>query len=314
MGRTKKQSKEVPQNTNIVEDATDGVSETKLELDLGIKQLGGVGDVTEKKLKGFGVTSLRDICVRGAREISEITGVTKSAADQWVFNAQKILEENNLIRKSDMGVVDLMEYQSNAPTLQTKCSAVDDLMTGGVKPECLYEVYGEFGSGKTQFCFTLTSQALSEGESVVWVDCEDTFRPNRILEIMKERGYVTDKASMEEALNRITYFFAVQNAIFYTLQTALFAMMFDDDEDDEKLLKKKERIINGSIDSVLRGSGLIGGVVATLKNVAIAFARQRDVKYNPDESAVALEALNLSPVLGIKLRKIVHVCVCWSII
>ena len=107
---------------------------------------------------------------------------------------------------------------------------------------------------------------------------------------------------------RITYYFAIQNAIFYTLQTALFAMMFDDDEeDDNKLfLKKKERLINGSIDSVLRGSGLIGGVVATLKNVAIAFARQRDVKYNPDESAVALEALNLSPVLGIKIRKIVN--------
>ena len=107
---------------------------------------------------------------------------------------------------------------------------------------------------------------------------------------------------------RITYYFAVQNAIFYTLQTALFAMMFDDDEeDDNKLfLKKKERLINGSIDSVLRGSGLIGGVIATLKNVAIAFARQRDVDYNPDESAVGLEALNLSPVLGIKLRKIVN--------
>ena len=108
--------------------------------------------------------------------------------------------------------------------------------------------------------------------------------------------------------SRITYYFAIQNAIFYTLQTALFAMMFgDDDEDNNKLfLKKKERLINGSIDSVLRGSGLLGGVVATLKNVAIAFARQRDVKYNPDESAVALEALNLSPVLGIKMRKIVQ--------
>ena len=107
---------------------------------------------------------------------------------------------------------------------------------------------------------------------------------------------------------RITYYFAVQNAIFYTLQTALFAMMFDDDEEDVNnlFIKKKERLINGSIDSVLRGSGLIGGVVATLKNVAIAFARQRDVNYNPDESAVALEALNLSPVLGIKLRKIVN--------
>ncbi len=63
---------------------------------------------------------------------------------------------------------------------------------------------------------------------------------------------------------------------------------------------------NGTLDSVLRGSGLLGGVVATLKNVAIAFARQRDINYNPDESAVVVEALNLSPVLGIKARKIVN--------
>ena len=108
--------------------------------------------------------------------------------------------------------------------------------------------------------------------------------------------------------SRIAYYFAVQNLIFYTLQTALFAMMFDDDEEDVNnlFIKKRERLINGSIDSVLRGTGLIGGVVATLKNVAIAFARQRDVKYNPDESAVFVEALNLSPVLGIKARQIVN--------
>jgi len=107
---------------------------------------------------------------------------------------------------------------------------------------------------------------------------------------------------------RITYYFAIQNMIFYTLQTALFAMMFDDDEEDNNnlFLKKRERLINGSIDSVLRGTGLIGGVVATLKNVAIAFARQRDVNYNPDESAVVVEALNLSPVIGIKARQIVN--------
>ena len=85
-------------------------------------------------------------------------------------------------------------------------------------------------------------------------------------------------------------------------------MMFDDDEEDDNnlFLKKRERLINGSIDSVLRGSGLLGAVLSTLKNVAIAFARQRDVNYNPDESAVLLEALNFSPVLGIKARKIVN--------
>ena len=131
------------------------------------------------------------------------------------------------------------------------------------------------------------------------------------LDIKNRRISKPNKTQMQSDISnaaRITYYFAVQNAIFYTLQTALFAMMFGDDEDDENKLfiKKKERLINGSIDSVLRGSGVLGGVIATLKNVAIAFARQRDVKYNPDESAVILEALNLSPVLGIKARKIVN--------
>ena len=107
--------------------------------------------------------------------------------------------------------------------------------------------------------------------------------------------------------SRIMYYFAVQNMIFYGLQTALFAAMFDDNEDDEKFLKKKERMINGSIDSVLRGTGAMGAVVATMKNMVIKFADQRDKKaFSKDESAVLMEMLNVSPPLGIKARKIVN--------
>ena len=82
--------------------------------------------------------------------------------------------------------------------------------------------------------------------------------------------------------------------------------MFDDDEDDEQFLKKKERMINGSIDSVLRGSGVMGAVIATLKNMYIKDQEQRNKKYNPDESAVLMEMLNVSPPLGIKARKLVN--------
>ena len=53
------------------------------ELDLSLSQLKGLGAVTEKKLNGFGVTSLIDLCVRGSKEIAEITGVTKSTTDTW---------------------------------------------------------------------------------------------------------------------------------------------------------------------------------------------------------------------------------------
>ena len=109
-------------------------------------------------------------------------------------------------------------------------------------------------------------------------------------------------------VSRITYYFAIQNAIFYSLQTALFAVMFNDDEEDEEFFTtKKERMINGSIDSVLRGLGVWGSVVSTLKNMAFKFAAQRDDKgFNKDESSVVMEMLNVSPVIGIKARKVTN--------
>ena len=108
-------------------------------------------------------------------------------------------------------------------------------------------------------------------------------------------------------MSRILYYGAAQNLIFYSLQTALFAVMFgDDDEDNEAFLTKKERVIQGSIDTILRGSGIYGVAVSTLKNMAIKFLEQREKGYNKDESAVIMEMLNFSPVVGIKARKIVN--------
>ena len=119
-------------------------------------------------------------------------------------------------------------------------------------------------------------------------------------------GNTTQLQSDVSNMSRIMYYFAIQNLIFYTLQTALFALMFNDDEDDEQLLKKKEYMLNGALDSVLRGSGFMGAGIATLKNMYIKFSEQREKKYNPDESAVLMEMLNISPPVGIKARKIVN--------
>lgn len=80
----------------------------------------------------------------------------------------------------------------------------------------------------------------------------------------------------------------------------------DDDKKAEQLIKKKDRVIHGTIDSILRGSGIYGAIVSTLKNMVIKWNEQRDKKYNPDESAVIMEMLNFSPVIGIKARKMVN--------
>jgi len=208
-------------------------------IDLKVSQLDGVGAVTEKKLNAFGVNTILDICVRGSAEIAEITGVGREKADQWSFNAQRLLEDNGYIRKSDMDTLDLMDYQENYPTLGTKCEEVDNLMGGGVKPEATYEVYGEFGSGKTQFCNSLTVEAIHGGDNVIWIDCEDTFRPARIFEILKAREYVEDKEQAKEMLQRIKYFYTPNTELLMGTVNNLSKTMLD--------FKPRLVIIDGAI-------------------------------------------------------------------
>jgi len=209
------------------------------EINLAVSQLDGVGSVTEKKLNAFGVNTILDICVRGSAEVAEITGVGREKADQWSFNAQKILEETGLIRKSDMGTLELMEYQENYPTLATQCKNVDNLMGGGIKPEATYEVYGEFGSGKTQFCNSLTVEAIRQGMNVIWVDCEDTFRPTRIFEILKAREYVKEKQDAKEMLERIKYFYTPNTELLMGTINNLSKTMLD--------FKPRMIVIDGAI-------------------------------------------------------------------
>jgi len=191
--------------TEEEEEREEGFPPIDKELDLSVEQLDGVGKITAKKLEDFGVTSLIDICVRGSKELSEITGVAKVKTSVWVTNSQKLLEQNGLIRVSDMGVLELLDHQEKLYTLGTK-TEVDTLLRGGVKPECLYEVYGEFGSGKTQFCLTLTAEAIANNEKVVWIDCEDTFRPRRLAEIIITRGYAEDIEDCKRFLSNVLYF------------------------------------------------------------------------------------------------------------
>jgi len=119
-------------------------------------------------------------------------------------------------------------------------------------------------------------------------------------------------------VSKIVYYGAIQNMIFYGLQQALFAAMFGDDEEDKIDDKQKERMINGMLDTVLRGSGIGGAVVSTTKNVILKFMEQeekaKDDKFftEPDHAYTVIEALNISPPIGIKARKLYSALQSWE--
>ena len=103
-------------------------------------------------------------------------------------------------------------------------------------------------------------------------------------------------------LSKLMYYGAVQNIIFSSLQTALFALAFDDEE-EEKTRNRYFRIANGTADGLLRGLGFGGAAFAAGKNMVLEGIRQSKLA-RPNYEEVAYEALKLSPPISSKIDKL----------
>ena len=101
-------------------------------------------------------------------------------------------------------------------------------------------------------------------------------------------------------LSKIAYYGAVQNAIFTSLQTALFSALGDEDEWD----KKKERAANSMIDNILSGMGLTGAIAVTIKNGYLQYSKQKKRGFKGDQARTIIEFANMSPTIGSKIRKL----------
>ena len=113
-------------------------------------------------------------------------------------------------------------------------------------------------------------------------------------------------------VSKIAYYGLIQNLIFNALQNAMFAMMFDEDEENLSSKKLKERrakeetkalrIANGMADSLLRGTGIYGAGVASLKNIIFELYNQSK-SARPKYEDAALELLTFSPPIDSKVTK-----------
>jgi hypothetical protein len=118
---------------------------------------------------------------------------------------------------------------------------------------------------------------------------------------------INGRGDAKTHISKIVYYTAVQNIIFGSLQSALFTLLFDDDdEEDPKKKTAKDKwleIGNGTVDTLLRGSGIGGAIVATLKNVAMRYLEEKEKGYKADYGKVLIEAANIAPPIGSKFQK-----------
>jgi DNA repair protein RadA len=167
---------------------------------LALSSIEDIGPATEKRLKEAGFRSIKDLLVRGPVDVAEATGMEMDESVEICNKARQALQELGVIDRSFVSATSLYEKRRENERISTGGRNFDDLLGGGVETKAVTEVYGEFGTGKTQLCHTLCVLVQQEkklgglGGRAIYIDTENTFRPERIVSIAKARGFDADKA------------------------------------------------------------------------------------------------------------------------
>lgn len=135
------------------------------------------------------------------KELAEILG-SEDRAKQIIAAAQKLIGLTPFIT-----AYELYEKRRGIRRISTGVKSLDELLGGGIETKAITELVGEFGSGKTQLCHQLSVMVqLPEDKGglkakALYVDTENTFRPERIMQMAKYRGGLDP----QEALKNILY-------------------------------------------------------------------------------------------------------------
>lgn len=163
-----------------------------------LKNLAGVGEKTAEKLKEAGYEDLMAIAAASKGEICEAIDVGEGTAEKIIESARQAV---------DMGFETaeaVYEKRKLIGKITTGSKALDELLGGGVETGSITEAHGAFGSSKSQLAFQLSvnvqlpkEQGGLEG-ATVFIDTENTFRPERVEQMAKAKGL-----DPEEALKNI---------------------------------------------------------------------------------------------------------------
>lgn len=167
---------------------------------LALDTIEEIGPATKDRLEEAGFKSIKDLIVRGPVEISETTGMEMDKSVYLCNKARVRLEEMGIIDKSFITATKLYNKRKKEERISTGSKNLDDLLQGGIETRAVTEIYGEYGTGKTQICHTLclTVQQKKSKEWInnkaLYIDTENTFRPERIVSIALSRDLDPDKA------------------------------------------------------------------------------------------------------------------------
>ena len=178
-----------------------------------IEDLPGVGSVSVEKLSRSGIHNLMDLISRSPREVGQLLDDKEKAAKIVELARQKLQAE--VILKGFETADQVLADRQKANVITTGSDALDGLLKtplhdeGGIETKAMTELYGQFGSGKSQICHQLCvdvqlpiSNGGLEGKAV-FIDTEGTFRPERLVQMAKAKGLDSKKVLANILYQRI---------------------------------------------------------------------------------------------------------------
>ncbi len=81
-----------------------------------------------------------------------------------------------------------VELSRGSHVISSGSAAIDSLLNGGYRGGELVEVYGESNTGKTQLAMQAALSCAARDSSVLYIDTEGTFRPERMDAIARAKG------------------------------------------------------------------------------------------------------------------------------
>ncbi|MGF3522681.1 MAG: DNA repair and recombination protein RadA [Candidatus Bathyarchaeia archaeon] len=176
-----------PEEDQMGEESTEKEASPKKPKYAFIEDLPGVGPATSQKLRDLGYHTVESLAMATARELEPV-GVSEKKAFQIIEAARSAIGVN-FIRADE-----LYRMRQTVQRLTTGSKAVDRMINGGLETQTITEFYGEYGSGKSQFCHQLCVNVQLPPErgglngGALYVDTENTFRLERIVQMAKHLG------------------------------------------------------------------------------------------------------------------------------
>lgn len=168
--------------------------------DLELDNIEGVGPVTKQKLLEAGIHTIMDLLVRGPMGVSDATGLDVDKATSICNRARTKLVELGRLEKDFVTATEIYKKRLSIERISTGTTSLDDLFGGGIETQAITEIYGEYGTGKTQICHTLcvmVQMPKNKGgleAGAIYIDTEGTFRPERIYTIAETRDLDPNEA------------------------------------------------------------------------------------------------------------------------